>query len=204
MNEGVDDMELPMSLDDLEEYFINEMGEDVSEIEKELIKKGVEETPLKIIWMTVERGAFREAVKAVSEIQTPHLSVASGSDKDDIIELIYHFQVNYSYPGEETSINIKVHLPKDDPTIPTITDMVPGAITTEREKQEFLGVDVEDIPDSRRLWLDEKYPEDKYPWRWDDKGLEEMSRYVHDPAEAPKEPTAQNMKKEDEDQGGED
>ena len=174
------EIELPMQMDELEDYFKENLGESVSEIKKEEFKKGLKETPMKVMWMTVDRSELRKAVKAVSEIQIPHLSVTSGSDMGDFVELIYHFHVNYGYPGDETSVNIKVHLPKDDLTIPTITDMVPGAITTEREKQEFLGVEVVDIPDSRRLWLDENYPEDKYPWRWDDKGMEEESRHVHE------------------------
>lgn len=174
------EIELPMQMDELEKFFNEKLGESVSDIKKEQFKKGLNETPMKVLWLTVDREKFRYAVKAVSEIQVPHLSVTSGSDKGDIVELIYHFHVNYGYPKEETSINMKVQLPKDDLKIPTITDMVPGAITTEREKQEFLGVDVVDIPDSRRLWLDENYPEDKYPWRWDDKGMEEMSHYPHD------------------------
>lgn len=174
------EVELPMQMDELEDFFNKKLGESVFDIKKEQFKKGLNETPMKVLWLTVDRENFRDAVKAVSEIQVPHLSVTSGSDKGDIVELIYHFHVNYGYPREETSVNMKVQLPKDDLTIPTITDMVPGAVTTEREKQEFLGVEVVDIPDSRRLWLDENYPEDKHPWRWDDKGMEEESRHVHE------------------------
>lgn len=192
--------ELPLSLEEVENHLKETLGEDVKEIEKEEIKKGVEEIPLQLIWMTVNRERFRDAVEALAELQVPHLSVTSGSDMGEIVELIYHFQVNYSYPKKEISVNMKVHLPKDDLTIPTITDIVPGALTTEREKQEFLGVKVIDIPDSRRLWLDEVFPEDKHPWRWDEKGMEEMSRYVHDPEEASDKPTAQKAKEK---KGGE-
>jgi len=177
------EINLPMSMDELEKFFQAKLGDSVSEIKKEEFKKGLKETPMKVFWLTVDRDGFRDAVKAVSEIQVPHLSVTSGSDKGDVVELIYHFHVNYGYPKKETSINMKVQLPKDDLTIPTITDLVPGAITTEREKQEFLGVDVVDIPDSRRLWLDENYPKDKHPWRWDEKGMEDVSHHVHDEKE---------------------
>ncbi|MBS3816505.1 MAG: NADH-quinone oxidoreductase subunit C [Candidatus Thermoplasmatota archaeon] len=184
---------LPISVDQIEEHFKEELGDAVSDIKKEEIEKGLKETPIKLIWMKVERDQFRDAVEALSELQVPHLSVASGSDMGDIVELIYHFQVNHGFPADEISVNIKVHLPKDDLKIPTITDIVPGAVTTEREKQEFLGVDVVDIPDSRRLWLDEEFPEDRYPWRWDEKGMEEMARYVHDPEEASAEPTSERV-----------
>lgn len=190
------EIELPMSLDELEVYFKERLGKKIIDFKKERIEKGIDKNEIKLIWMTVEKEAFRESVKVIAEIQTPHLSVTSGSDKGKFVELIYHFEVNFSYPGEETTINMKVHLPKDDLTIPTITDIIPGALTTEREKQEFLGIDVKDIPDDRRLWLDENYPEDRYPWRWDEKGMKEMSRHVHEDEETLEEPIAERAEKE--------
>lgn len=189
------EIELPMSMDDIEEFFRNRLGDSITDYNTQVLEKGVKKNVIKFVWITVEKERFRDAVEAISEIQVPHLSVASGSDRGEYVELNYHFEINFGYPGEETTVTFKVKLPKDDLTIPTITDMVPGAITTEREKQEFLGVDVVDIPDDRRLWLDENYPEDKYPWRWDETGMEEDSRYTHDPEEAPVTPTAKNTRK---------
>ncbi len=188
------DIELPMSLAQLESYFKSNLKDAANDFKKEEIRKGVKQRPMKLLWFTVNRKSFRRAVKLVSNLQIPHLSVTSGSDIGEHVELIYHFAVNYGYPGEEVSVNIKVHLPKDDLTIPTITDMVPGAVTTEREKQEFLGITVKGIPDSRRLWLDENYPKNRYPWRWDETGMEKMSRYVHDEEEAATTPTVKNLR----------
>ncbi|MFP4608190.1 MAG: NADH-quinone oxidoreductase subunit C, partial [Candidatus Aenigmatarchaeota archaeon] len=177
--------DLPMTLEELVSYFENELGDDLLEIKKETIN-ALGDEDLKLVWIRVDRESFRDAVQVIADIQTPHLSVASGSDKGDYIELIYHFQVNFTYPGKETAINLKVHLPKEDPTLPTISDIIPSAILTEREKQEMLGVDIKDIPDSRPLWLGENYPDDKYPWRWDEKGMEDMARYTHDPEDTTK------------------
>ncbi len=196
----ISEIKLSLSMDDIENYFKEQLGDYLPEFRKEEFKKGLKGRAMKVIWMRVEREKFLDAVRALSRIQIPHLSVTSGSDMGDIIELIYHFHVNYGHPGEETTINLKVHLPKDDPTIPTITDIVPGAITTEREKQEFLGITVIDIPDSRRLWLDENFPKDRYPWRWDETGMEDTSRYVHDPEEATQKPTSVNRRRGDEDE----
>lgn len=191
--------DLPLDLEELEEYLTDELEEGIEEFRIEEIEKGIsKKQSMKFIWMRVARESFRDAVKTIADIQTPHLSVASGSDKGDFVELIYHFMVNYGCPGEETSINMKVHLPKDDLTIPTITDIIPGAITTEREKQEFLGVDVKDIPDDRRMWLDENYPEDRYPWRWDEKGMEDMSRHVHEKEQTFEEPVSERVEKKEE------
>lgn len=194
------EIELPLEMDELESYFREKLEGQVSDFKKERIEKGVEKTQMKMMWMKVEKEAFRKAVRALAEIQTPHLSVTSGSDMGEFVELIYHFEVNYSYPGEETTINMKVHLPKDDLKIPTITDIVPGALTTEREKQEFLGIDVIDIPDDRRLWLDENYPDDKYPWRWDEKGMEADSRHVHENEKTLEKPIAERAEEKGGDQ----
>ncbi len=191
---------LPVSMEDLEKYFKKHLGDALTDFKREEFKKGLKGRAIKVIWMKVDREKFLFAIKTIANIQIPHLSVTSGSDMGDFVELIYHFHVNYGYPGEETSINLKVHLPKSDLTIPTITDMIPGALTTEREKQEFLGITVLGIPDSRRLWLDENYPKDRYPWRWDETGMEGCSRYVHDPAEATQKPISEKPRGGDRDE----
>lgn len=188
------EIELPMSMEEIKGFFEERLEDSIIEYKTQEFEKGLKKNKIKFVWITIEKDVLRDAVKAISEIQVPHLSVTSGSDIGDEVELNYHFAINFSYPGEETTVTFKVRLPKDDLTIPTITDLVPGAITTEREKQEFLGVDVIDIPDDRRLWLDENYPEDKYPWRWDETGMEEQSHYPHDPDEAPVTPTAKNTR----------
>jgi len=189
--------DLPLSLSELGEYLTTELEGKIEDIRTEEIEKGISKKSMKLIWMRVTRESFRNAVEIIADIQVPHLSVASGSDKGDFIELIYHFMVNHGYPGEEIAVNLKVHLPKDDLSIPTITDIIPGAITTEREKQEFLGINVVDIPDDRRMWLDENYPKDKYPWRWDEEGMESMSRHVHEREETFEEPVSERVKKEE-------
>ena len=74
--------------------------------------------------------------------------------------------------------------PKKDLTIPTVTDLIPGAIFTERETQEMMGVEVIDIPDGRRLFLAGDLPEGIYPWRKDEKKLEEYLRVL--PGRKPK------------------
>jgi membrane-bound hydrogenase subunit beta len=69
-------------------------------------------------------------------------------------------------------------LPKDNLKVQTITDIIPGAIFTERETQEMMGITVEGIPDNRRLFIPEDFPEGVYPWRRDDTGPEDMLRVL--------------------------
>ena len=123
------------------------------------------------IWLTVEAGALKEAVRRLCEIHpNPHISVISGHDLGKSLELIYHFSVNYGRRFGEISVSMRVDVPKKDPVVPTITDLIPGALISEREMQEMLGVKVDGIPDPRRLFLHPGFPRGVYPWRRDEKG----------------------------------
>lgn len=123
------------------------------------------------IWINVKKEAFRKAVEHICQLQEyPHLAIISSSDLGDSVELIYHFTIYYGNHLQEISLGLRVSLPKNDLKIPTVTDLIPGAVFTERETQEMIGVEVVGIPDNRRLFLPEDFPEGVYPWRTDEKG----------------------------------
>jgi len=131
------------------------------------------------IWIYVKRDAFRQAVEHICKLQEyPHLAVISSSDLGDSVELIYHFTIYYGHHLKELSLGLCLNLPKNDLKIPTITDIIPGALFTERETQEMMGVEVVGIPDNRRLFLPEDFPEGVYPWRKDEKGPYDMLRVL--------------------------
>ncbi|MCE5298427.1 MAG: NADH-quinone oxidoreductase subunit C [Methanoregulaceae archaeon] len=123
------------------------------------------------IWIRVDRELFRPAIQELIGIRFPHLAVIAGNDLGSEIELLYIFSVFYGQKFGEYMVTIGVRLPKSDLTIPTITDLIPGALFSEREKQEFFGITVIDIPDGRRLFLPEDFPQGVYPWRKDETGV---------------------------------
>ena len=132
------------------------------------------------IWMKVDRTVFKNSIEHLTKLQYPHLAVASGNDIGKIIEIIYHFTLNYDQPLEEIILNISVELPKTDPTIDTISDIIPGALITEREKMEMLGITVKGIPDSSRVFVPDDFPEGVYPWRRDKTGPEKYYKNLHE------------------------
>jgi len=139
------------------------------------VKKNV----FKTIWIYVKREAFRKAVDYICKLQEcPHLAIISSSDLGDSVELIYHFTIYYGRHLGELSLGLRVNLPKNDLKIPTLTDIIPGALFTERETQEMMGVEVVGIPDKRRLFLPEDFPEGTYPWRTDETGPQDMLRVL--------------------------
>jgi len=139
----------------------------------------VKKNLFRIIWISVKREAFRKTVEHISKLQEyPHLAIISSSDRGDSIELIYHFTIYYGHHLQEISLGLRVILPKNDLKIPTVTDLIPGAIFMERETQEMMGVEVVNIPDSRRLFMPEDIPEGIYPWRTDETGPQDFLRVL--------------------------
>ncbi|RLG90884.1 hydrogenase large subunit, partial [Candidatus Bathyarchaeota archaeon] len=53
----------------------------------------------------------------------------------------------------------------EKPVVPTITDIIPGAVLYEREVHDLLGVAFEGHPDLSPLVLPEEWPERVYPLR---------------------------------------
>jgi membrane-bound hydrogenase subunit beta len=130
------------------------------------------------LWITVERASLHDAVAHLCAEYVPHLSVISGDDLGDDLALNYHFTIGWGERYGEATFTIRTLLPKTDLSIPTITDLLGGAQTSEREKIEFYGIDVVGIPDARNLFL----PEDMtiHPWRKDleEETAKEVKRMV--------------------------
>lgn len=69
----------------------------------------------------------------------------------DDYKVVYHL---WSH-SRKTSVEIRVALEKDDPTIPTVTDIWSTANWQERESFDLMGIKFEGHPDLRRLLLPE-------------------------------------------------
>ena len=136
---------------------------------------------VKRVWAEIDKSLFKEAVAFLCELYPmPHFSVASGYDLGETIELIYHFALGFGGNLEEFMFSLKVVLPKSDLVLESITDLIPGALISERELQEMLGVKIKGIPDSRRLFLPKEIPKGVYPWRKDSKGPERLVRNLNE------------------------
>ncbi|RLJ10134.1 MAG: hypothetical protein DRP15_01070 [Candidatus Aenigmatarchaeota archaeon] len=108
-------------------------------------------------WINVDKRRFFKTVKALKEKGVYRISFISGMDTGKKIELIYHFVEN------KKLINLRVSLPRKNPKIRSITELYPGSVLYEREIFEMLGVEFENHPQLRKLFLDKESPET--PWR---------------------------------------
>lgn len=134
--------------------------------------EGVKGRKSKQVWLRIAREALVPTLERLVQIHFPHVAVIAFTDVGPAVELMYHFYIYWGVPHEEILVTLTVSLPKTDLKVPTITGIIPGALTSEREKQEMLGIEVVGIPDSRRLFLPEDFPPGVYPWRKDETGIQ--------------------------------
>jgi len=80
-------------------------------------------------------------------------------DTGEKFEVIYYIDVQC----EVTSV--RVEIPRENASIPTITDLVPGALLYEREVRELFGIDFKGHPDPQHLLLPDDWPDGLYPLR---------------------------------------
>ena len=184
-----------LSPEEIVDSFKKEFAKKVTDTKVERHPIGPKKNEMIHIWMTVDRSSYRDVVKHLMTLdEEAHFAVSSGYDIENRIEIINHFSIYFGERGEEISINFKVALPKSDPTMDSICDLIPGALISEQEKQEMLGIKVKNIPKDMRVFISDDFPEDMYPWRKDEMNADKMGRNLH---EHDKIPAAKIPEKED-------
>ena len=110
-------------------------------------------------YMRTTREQLREVVQYLKDNGFVHCTTISAVDYPDNYEMVYHLR------DTGFSINLKVAIPKDDPKVPTITDIIAGANMFEREANDLMGIFPEGHPNPGRIILDYDWPEGLYPLR---------------------------------------
>lgn len=170
-----------LSPDEIADSFKDKFSDKISDSRVERHPIGPSKTDMVQIWMTVDRSIYWDVVKHLMTIdEDTHFAVSSGYDIEDRIEIVNHFSIYFGEKGEEISINFTVPLPKSDPTMDSICDLIPGALISEQEKQEMLGIKVKNIPKDMRVFISDDFPEDMYPWRKDELNADKMGRNLHE------------------------
>jgi Ni,Fe-hydrogenase III component G len=114
------------------------------------------------LFMKVAVGNLLEAVNWLKkEMGFSHLSTISGVDLAQSYEILYHFANNFC------CLTIRTEISRENPLLPSLCQLIPGAILYERELQEMFGITVQNIPDPRPLLLPDNWPAGNYPLRKD-------------------------------------
>ncbi|MEM5871569.1 MAG: NADH-quinone oxidoreductase subunit C [Candidatus Aenigmatarchaeota archaeon] len=103
-------------------------------------------------WLEINKDRLKPLLKHFKSLGVYRISSISGVDVGKNIEVIYHLI------HKKNTINIRIKLNKNNPVLETITDIYPGANLFERELYEMLGVEIQNHPNLKKLFLDENSP----------------------------------------------
>ena len=114
------------------------------------------------IFVEVPRESLLEVAKILKdEHDGYHISTITVLDSGDNYEIIYHI------PAGGKLVNLRVFVPKNDPSVETLTEILPGAILYERELHDIMGINVKNHPDMRALLLPDSWGDKGHPLRKD-------------------------------------
>jgi NADH:ubiquinone oxidoreductase subunit C len=99
-----------------------------------------------VAWLVTERGFT-------------HVATVTGIDVGPEIEVIYPLAHG------ALVLSLRVAVSKEEPTLPSIVDLVPGAAFYEREVHDLFGVAFEGNPDLSPLVLPDDWPSEIHPLR---------------------------------------
>jgi Ni,Fe-hydrogenase III component G len=107
------------------------------------------------------------AVEALHGAGWGYLSAITGLDdgpaadgrEADGLQALYHFC------GGAAVVTLRVRLPYEQPSVPSVCGVIPSASFFERELAEMFGVTVEGTPNPDRLFLPDDWPDGVYPLR---------------------------------------
>ncbi len=109
---------------------------------------------------------LRETIRKLVDLGFDYLLSISGVDepKEQRVRIIYHLT---SSSSPRNVVAVEVSVPRQDPRVPSISDIIPAALFQEREEHEMLGIVFEGLSDTRHLLLPSDWPKNVYPLRKD-------------------------------------
>ncbi|MHC4244171.1 MAG: NADH-quinone oxidoreductase subunit C [Planctomycetota bacterium] len=139
-----------------------ELNNRLSEIKDKLIN--IEQTMDSRIFLLCEAENSFAVNKFLFEDLSLRFVIATGIDSEDCFEILYHFS------NDETGcvVTVKAFIrDRENPSIESITPLIPAAEWIEREIYDILGIEIKNHPNMRRLILADDWPEGVYPLRKD-------------------------------------
>jgi Ni,Fe-hydrogenase III large subunit/Ni,Fe-hydrogenase III component G len=120
----------------------------------------------------VDAGLNRDVVRILLENDgNVGISAITGLDMGEKIGVMYHMRT------DGLIVTVRTEVPKENPQIASITDLIPGANFHEREVADLFGIVFQGHPNPARLVLPDDWPANLYPLRKDAK-LEEVTANV--------------------------
>jgi len=116
------------------------------------------------VFVDVKNDAYRDVITYMRDNwDAIHITTITGMDTGESFILMYHIFAK----KHKVMFTIRFTIPRDNPIVKSITDILPGASLYEREVYDMFGIKFEGHPNLKRLLLPEDWPEGVYPLRKD-------------------------------------
>jgi Ni,Fe-hydrogenase III component G len=112
----------------------------------------------------MDAGHLLSAVRAIDSAHWGYLAGITGLDlgmEAGQILILYHFC------ADAAVLTLRVSVPREAASVPSICEVLPPASFYERELREMLGVEVVGLPNADHLFLPDDWPDGVYPLRKD-------------------------------------
>jgi len=114
------------------------------------------------VWITLNPNELVNAVNVLRDrFSIIQLAVIAGEDLRDA------FMANYVFTSQKRVVVLQVRIDRQNPEVPSLAAMIPGAMVYERELKDLFGINPVGHPDLRRQAVPEDWPEGVYPLRKD-------------------------------------
>jgi len=118
------------------------------------LAENITESHAGFILVEVSPECLKEAANILVSTGFDHVSCVEGIDKpgDGVIEVTYYAE-SYDEDKRGVIIGLRVKVPRDNPTVPSLIDVWPSAFYPERETWDLVGVRFEGHPELKRLLM---------------------------------------------------
>lgn len=105
---------------------------------------------------------YKEVAEFVAkDLGLEFLSCITGADKEEYMEVVAHI-------GYSIYVLVKTRIPRDNPEVDSLVDVLPAAAFYEREAYDLLGIVFKGNPDiGKKFIIPEDWPEGVFPLRKD-------------------------------------
>lgn len=108
-----------------------------------------------------------DLVPAVAEMLAHRLGYLAAITGIDLGPEAGELEALYHFCHVAAVVTLRIRLPRVNPTVATLTGIIPGAEPFERELSEMFGVTVVGLRAPDHLYLPEDWPDEVYPQRKD-------------------------------------
>lgn len=137
-----------------------ELNKRLAEVKDKLID--IEQEANNRIYLPCEAQNTYDVCKFLFEDLALRFVITTGIDSDDCFEVLHHFSNDQT--GHVVTVKAIIR-DRENPSVESITPLIPGAEWIEREVHDILGIEFKNHPNMRRLILHDDWPEGVYPLR---------------------------------------